>query len=350
MLLTAAIRGNTSGDGANIPYQYNNFFTGSPARLSWANIMTYDQWGAWESTTGYTAPYTWVTNALSYASSQAGGYQSQFMMGVPFYGAAWANVSNGSGTGGSGTPLGTVAYKDALNMVNAGGCTVNKPSTGNHYIYCSGTVSITYTSASSGNLVTENRSQVWISYDDATVMNTKATYVANSNYGGVMSWAQGNDSPTNDLSNAIDAVLDGSTGGTSGTWKQYANDNLAGYSLDGMGATTNGSTVGTYSNNSSTNQRWKAVQLSDGYYHVINETSGLCLDNMGSTTRGSNLGQWSCNTGINQEWSLVSQSGGWTQLQSHKSGMCADANNAHTNPVIQWTCGSTNANQLWKIQ
>jgi hypothetical protein len=273
------------------------------------------------------------------------------MMGVPFYGAAWANVSNGSGTGGSGTPLGTVAYKDALNMVNAGGCTVNKPSTGNHFIYCPGTVSITYTSASSGNLVTASESQVWVSYDDSTVMNTKANYVASSNYGGVMSWAQGNDSPTNDLSNAIDAVLDGTTGGTSGTWKQYANDRLSGNCLDGQGATTKGSNVGTSScSSSSTNVRWKAVLLTNGYYHIINETSGFCLDNRGSTTTGSDLGQWSCVTSTNLEWSLVSQSGGWTQLKSHKSGLCADANSSTSNPVIQWTCGSTNSNQLWKIQ
>ena len=58
--------------------------------------------------------------------------KDKVVLGVPFYGGAWANVGSpsGAGTGYSGTPLGTVAYKDAVPISTAAGCSVKTPTSG----------------------------------------------------------------------------------------------------------------------------------------------------------------------------------------------------------------------------
>jgi chitinase len=355
-LITAALRGNTSGDGSNIPYQYGNFFSGSTPNLNWANVMTYDFWGTWDSTTGFTAPVGWVESALSYASSQAGGYQVDFNMGVPFYGAAWANVATSGGAGQSGTPLGTVTYRNALPLAQSSSCSVHTPSSGdtsNHYIYCPGTVSVTYTDANTGNLVTANESGVWISYDDMTVVNTKGTYVANNNWGGMMWWAQGDDSASNDLSNTIDTNMDGNTTGVSGPYNHIANQ-TTGYCVDGGGRTTNGWYVAQYRCSSSSNNiKWKLVSQANGTYHIVNETTGQCIDNAGQTGDGADMQQWACNDSssnpnTHQEWTKVSVGSGWYHIVNKNSGKCLNSGGSSSNPVSQYTCG-TSSNLSWSI-
>jgi GH18 family chitinase len=370
-LITAALRGNTASDHT-IAYEYQNFFSGSPRRFDFVNLMTYDYHGAWESVTGFTAPYSSVTAAVDYAVKGPNGVddttdgvgsanKDKIIMGMPFYGAAWANVGapSGAGTGFSGTPLGTVAYKDAVPISTASGCSVKTPSSGdtqNRYIYCTGAANITYTSASSGTLVTQSQSGLWISFDNTSVIGSKTDYVANNNYGGVMWWAQGNDTSTNDLANTMDGKLTATASApVSGhTYKIVGKQSNKCIDVPGS-STANGADLDLWTCHGSTNQSYVATDLGGGQWQFKNTNSGKCWDMTGnSTSTGALIEQWTCKTSgyANQVFTLTSAGAGYYTLKNVNSGLCVDItgnSQADGASVEQWTC-SGGSNQAFQFQ
>jgi GH18 family chitinase len=358
-LLTAALRGNTAGDHP-IPYEYQNFFTGSPRRFDWVNLMTYDYHGSWESATGFTAPYASVTAAMDYAVKGPNGVddttdgvgsanKGRVVMGVPFYGAVWANAGNCVGCGG--TPLGTMSYRDAKALDSAYSSCSTVSSSSDRYIFCSGAANITYINTA-GTLITgQSQSNVFVSYDNTSVVGTKMDYVANNNYGGAMWWAQGWDSTNNDLAITIENKL---YPPTSTTWYTLKNG-TSNKCLDNTGGSLTNDTqmVQWTCGSANSNQKWKFVDVGGGYYHIINQTSGMCLDNGGSTTDNTYIEQYNCVTSQNLEWSLVDLGSSNYQIKSHKSGKCIDdagGSTADGNKMVQYTCSTANNNQKWLRQ
>jgi GH18 family chitinase len=242
-LLSAALHANTAAGGGvgNIPYEYQNFFTGSPARFDFVNIMSYDFYGGWDPTVNFTGPYDKTTQAMDYVVKGPNGVddttdgvgsanKDKIIMGIPFYGPAWKNVSapGSSGVGNAGTTISdesNISFGKALaNFVNKypSTCQVKTPTSGNtqnRYVYCAGTVSACIFPSSGGNCTNQNLTNLWISYDDSSAVGSKAQWVADNNYGGVMWWSQGEDSSANDLVTTIDTKLGGSGGG--GTQAPY---------------------------------------------------------------------------------------------------------------------------------
>jgi GH18 family chitinase len=229
-LLTAALAANRAGAGGNIPYEYQNFFTGSPQRFDWVNIMTYDFHGTWETVVGFSAPYDLTLQALDYVVKGPNGVddttdgvgsanKGKVVMGIPFYGPAWYGVATpgASGVGNAGTALGTVSFTKAkANFVDRfpTQCTVTAPTSGNtqnRYAYCTGNVSFCVGAVGNGSSSTcsagggtwTTRSNVWLSYEDTSAVGNKADAVATNNWGGAMWWTAGEDTAAGDLTTAI---------------------------------------------------------------------------------------------------------------------------------------------------
>jgi chitinase len=345
-LLTAALRANTAND-PGIPYEYGNFFTGSPRKFDWVNIMTYDFHGSWESVTGFTAPYASATAAMDYARSRVTDtYKSSLVLGVPFYGAVWSNAGNCVGCGA--TPLGSMAYRDAKALDSANSNCSTYSSGSDRYVYCSGAATITYTSASSGALVTQSQSNVFVSYDNTTVVGTKCDYVANNNLGGMMWWAQGNDTDNNDLSIVIENKMYPPASTSWFTLKNGASNKC--FDNTGGSTATNTQMDQWTCGSGNSNQKWKLVDLGNGWSHIVNQTSGLCLDNGGSTANSTYIEQYNCVNSSNLEWQLVSVGSGYYNVKNHTSGKCIDdpgSSTADGTKMIQYTCDSTKANQKW---
>ncbi|XVV07861.1 RICIN domain-containing protein [Actinosynnema sp. CA-248983] len=68
--------------------------------------------------------------------------------------------------------------------------------------------------------------------------------------------------------------------------------------LLGVGATTAGTQVITWTPNGGANQRWVFTQQSDGNYTIVNTASNMCMDDYaGATTPGTKVIQWPCTGG-----------------------------------------------------
>jgi GH18 family chitinase len=314
-LLSAALHANTAGGGGvgNIPYEYQNFFTGSPARFDFVNIMSYDFYGGWDPTVNYTGPYDKTTQAMDYVvkgpngvddttDGVGSGNKDKIILGIPFYGPAWKNVATPgtSGVGNAGTTISdesNISFGKALaNFVNKypTTCKVKTPTSGNtqnRYVYCAGTVSACIFPSSGGNCTNQNLTNLWISYDDASVVAAKSQWVADNNYGGVMWWSQGEDSSANDLVTSINSVLGGGGGG--GTQAPYGGTAWAvpgtieaeKYDTGGEGVAYHDTTTGNAGNTSCTSPA---------------RTDGVDLQATGGTDPGS------CNIG----WAAA---GEWTE-------------------------------------
>jgi GH18 family chitinase len=228
-LLTAALRSNLAGDASNIPYEYANFFTGTPRRFDFVNIMSYDFHGGWESTVNFTSPFDQTTASMDYVRTQVGdANKDRIVMGIPFYGPGWKNVNTpgASGVGNAGTAVsaeGNISFgKAKANLLNKypTNCQVKTPTSGNtqnRYLYCSGSV----TACLGVPCSNQTMSKVWVSYEDSAAVGFKADWVAANNYGGIMWWSQGEDSNTSELVNIIDTKLPTGSGGGGGTQSPY---------------------------------------------------------------------------------------------------------------------------------
>ena len=135
-LLTAALHANRSTDPTcpssptdmcRIPYEYHNFFAGTPRRLDWASLITYDYHGPWENTVGFTAPYDASIAAMDFivkgpngaddtTDGVGSGNKGRVILGLPYFGPAWYNVAapDSDGVGGAGTPVFPAARRVAI--------------------------------------------------------------------------------------------------------------------------------------------------------------------------------------------------------------------------------------------
>jgi chitinase len=177
-----------------------------PQYLDYINLMAYDFHGGWENpmVTGFhSALYGALTDpAYSqglYADAPVQTYLNggvpagKLILGVPFYGRGWTQVSAGPNNDGLWQPAGRLArgkwengvndYKD-LKPLEASYQTHIHPEAQAFYIYNGST---------------------WWSYDNPATLTTKMNYIVNSGLGGVMFWELSGDN--GDLIRAIYDVL-----------------------------------------------------------------------------------------------------------------------------------------------
>ncbi|XP_067671501.1 chitinase-like protein 4 [Haliotis asinina] len=175
---------------AAVPAGFQNIYAGfnteSGKYLDFVNVMGYDYYGPWDSTTGHNAPlypqpddpnqrYT-LTETLRIYNEELGIPKSKLIVGMPTYGHVWtlANPSQ-NGVGSPGTP------GPATPLVAAPGVIA-------YFEVCSNT---------SFQRVFDNVAlvpyavfgPVWISYDDVVSLAIKTDLVINEGYGGVMFWS-----------------------------------------------------------------------------------------------------------------------------------------------------------------
>ncbi len=119
----------------------------------------------------------------------------------------------------------------------------------------------------------------------------------------------------------------------------------AGKCLDNNGATSNGTKIYKNSCDGSNDQQWQ-LQVSGGYYKVINQTSGKCLDGY-SNYSGSIVDQYSCNGTSTQLWQMVSVGSSY-QFKSKTSGLCMQVQGTSSAKV--YSCStSVSSGQLWNV-
>lgn len=198
--LTAAVGSGVDKIRNTEPGPYSSY-------LDWVNIMSYDFHGGWEGTgptnfqsnlypdpanpaTGDAKLYD-VHDAVQ-AVLAAGMPKSKVVVGVPFYGRGWKGVAAGvKGDGlyqsATGPAPGTfeAGFDDYKKLVLKNGKRYTHPLTKQLWFY-------------DGN-------EFW-SYDDASVINLKATYVKDQGLGGLFSWSLDGDDAQGTLLNAMTAV------------------------------------------------------------------------------------------------------------------------------------------------
>ena len=164
------------------------------AALDWINIMTYDLHGAWENKTGHQGglygsnesgnriadPLTVHAAVNAYLSG--GVPASKIVMGVPFYGRGWKNVSpakNGLYQSANGASAGTfepgsIDYHDIVNKLRT------QPATWKRFYDSAAEAPYLHApSVDNGTFIT---------YDDLQCMKVKTDYIRANQLGGVMFW------------------------------------------------------------------------------------------------------------------------------------------------------------------
>lgn len=116
----------------------------------------------------------------------------------------------------------------------------------------------------------------------------------------------------------------------------------------------NGGNVIQWNKNGGTNQKFKVVNLGNGYYQIVSVMNGKVMDvDDKSKENGANVHMWENNNGTNQQWSIDFVDGAYAYVVSRNSGKSLDADNWGTEAggnVIQWQLGNMQANQLWKFE
>jgi chitinase len=163
------------------------------------NLMSYDYYvPAWDKTTGHHSPL--FTNPADpkkisadrsvHEYESAGVPASKIILGVPFYGKSWANVSsvsNGLFQIGTEAPATYLPYSSLANLQNNG--------------------YVRYWDASASASFLYNRdAQVFISYEDPEALADKCKYVLDQKLAGIMFWEYSND-PAGVLLQSIDTGL-----------------------------------------------------------------------------------------------------------------------------------------------
>ncbi|WP_206606287.1 glycosyl hydrolase family 18 protein [Steroidobacter cummioxidans] len=174
--------------------------------LDWINLMTYDYHGGWEAqgptnfqSNLYMDPNNPATGVVkTYATETtinkllaAGVPASKLMVGIPYYGRGWTGVASG-GTNGlyqpaSGPARGT--YEQGIEDYK-----VLAPRNAPKFYH-----------PVTKQLWTYNGTEFW-SFDDATVIATKAAYVKSLGLGGLFSWSLDGDDANATLTKEIAKV------------------------------------------------------------------------------------------------------------------------------------------------
>jgi chitinase len=163
------------------------------------NLMSYDYYvPVWDKTTGHHAPL--FTNPADpkkisadrtvHEYESAGVPANKIVLGVPFYGKNWANVSStnhGLFQPGTEAPNSYLPYSSLASMQNNG------------YIrYWDATASAPF--------LYNQDAQIFISYEDPEALAAKCKYVLDHNLGGIMFWEYSSD-PAGVLLQSINAGL-----------------------------------------------------------------------------------------------------------------------------------------------
>ncbi len=175
--------------------------------LDFINVMTYDFRGSWDAagptnfhsnlftdpaSPGSAAMKSFSVKTAIDAWRDGGAPARKLVVGVPFYGRGWTNVTGG-GTGlyqpASGAAPATyeAGFEDYKVLRNLPGYTKYRdPVTKQMWIFDGRTF--------------------W-SYDDAQVLGEKAAYIKNQNLGGAMIWSMDGDTADGELMRALDTSL-----------------------------------------------------------------------------------------------------------------------------------------------
>ena len=171
--------------------------------LDWINLMTYDFAGQWSARTAFNAPLYPADEAGQGPSADtsvrvyldAGVPREKLLLGVPFYGRAWAgvkDVDHGLGQPHSGKPP--------------------RPPGGAGYSYRN--IASGILGESAGRFWHERAKVPWlfdakagvmVSYDDPESIRAKARYAREQKLGGVMVWELSEDDEKSSLLEAIRA-------------------------------------------------------------------------------------------------------------------------------------------------
>jgi chitinase len=159
--------------------------------LDWMNLMSYDYHGGWDPITGHNAPMTVGTKDAAKGFSITdtvdtyinGGFPAaKLVLGVPFYGRGWENVSTtdaGLYQAGTSASVGTWE-KGVFDYTDI---RANYLPTMTRYWDTQAQVPYLY----------DPVRKLWISYDDPQSMRIKADFIKSRGLGGAMAWEMSGD-------------------------------------------------------------------------------------------------------------------------------------------------------------
>lgn len=115
----------------------------------------------------------------------------------------------------------------------------------------------------------------------------------------------------------------------------------------------NGANIHQWDCHDGGNQKWRFVDVGNGYYRLEALHSGRCADVADrGTVNGTNVIQYDCHGGDNQVWKPIRLEGGWYQIKSKLSGRCLDVAGVgigNGTNIQQWECHYGD-NQSWAIE
>ncbi|MEU6091270.1 glycoside hydrolase family 18 protein [Streptomyces sp. NPDC047085] len=189
-LVTAAITADASSGGKIDAADY----AGAAQYVNWYNPMTYDYFGAWDST-GPTAPHSplhsysgipkanFSTSATIAKLKGLGIPASKLLLGIGFYGRGWTGVTQAA-PGGTATGPAAGTYEQGIDDYKV--LKTKCPATG--------TVGGTAYAKCGTN---------WWSYDTPGTIATKMTYKNQQGLGGTFFWELSGDTANGELIKAI---------------------------------------------------------------------------------------------------------------------------------------------------
>lgn len=90
-------------------------------------------------------------------------------------------------------------------------------------------------------------------------------------------------------------------------------------------STADGAKVQQWTDSGRPQQKWKVIDVGDGYYKLIVQSSGKALTVAGGSLEdGANVQQWTDNDLSNQKWKIISVGGGYYKLLVKSSGKALD--------------------------
>lgn len=172
--------------------------------VDWFHVMAYDLAGAWDERTGHHAAPLSAPNAFS-AESAIAAYEfagvppAQLVLGVPFYGRAFAGVDGvASPSGGLGEPFagvprtapsGAITYRSLTRLVGTAGWERRVDP------------------VAQAPVLVHARDRVLISYDDPTSLAAKTAFARAEGLGGMMVWELSGDDAAFTLLRAVNVGL-----------------------------------------------------------------------------------------------------------------------------------------------
>ncbi|MFF5537701.1 glycoside hydrolase family 18 protein [Streptomyces cinerochromogenes] len=189
-LVTAAITADATSGGKIDAADY----AGAAPYVDWYNPMTYDYFGAWD-TTGPTAPhsplnsYSGIPKANYHTSATIAKLRglgipaSKLLLGIGFYGRGWTGVTQ-TAPGGTATGPAAGTYEQGIEdyKVLKTKCPANGTVGGTAYAKCGSD---------------------WWSYDTPATIATKMSYKNQQGLGGTFFWELSGDTANGELIKAI---------------------------------------------------------------------------------------------------------------------------------------------------